>query len=263
MGSGHLGARPEGGHLGLIALLLGLAAAAWAITGERVLEPPAQPELGGGTVALYVAAWVAMLAAMMFPSTAPMVRTFALVHRRRVALGHARGSAAVAGFVGGYIAAWTLFGLAAYAVVAVVDSLAADVLAWERAGRWVTAVVIAAAAAYQLTPAKGRCLTNCRGPLDFLMARWRDGFGGAVRLGAEHGAWCVGCCWALMATLFALGTMSIGWMVVVAAIIASEKLLPWQPLPSRVTAALLLVLAAAVAVAPEAVPGLGMHDAGG
>src|SRR5258707_1197299 len=83
---------------------------------------------------------------------------------------------------------------------------------------------------------KDACLRRCRGPLQFLTHAWRDGLGGAFRMGLEHGGWCVGCCWALMAALFALGVMSIGWMVFVAALIAIEKLLPWKDSANRAIA---------------------------
>ena len=85
-------------------------------------------------------------------------------------------------------------------------SIAGDLLAWDRAGRWVAGATLIAAAAYELTPLKDVCLGKCRSPLGFLLGAWRDGRAGALRMGAEHGAWCVGCCWALMASLFALGS---------------------------------------------------------
>jgi predicted metal-binding membrane protein len=116
--------------------------------------------------------------------------------------------------------------------------------------------VIVGAAIYQLTPLKDVCLRHCRSPLMFVVAHWRSGRLGALRMGIEHGAWCVGCCWALMAALFALGVMSIGWMAFIAALIAIEKLLPWRALANRGIAVVLLVLGLAVAFVPEHVPGL-------
>jgi hypothetical protein len=92
------------------------------------------------------------------------------------------------------------------------------------------------------------------------MGYWKPGYGGALRMGVEHGAWCVGCCWALMAALFALGVMSVGWMAFVAALIAVEKLLPWKAVANRGVAVLLAVLGIAVAFAPENVPGLTLPD---
>ena len=112
------------------------------------------------------------------------------------------------------------------------------------------------AAVYQLTPLKDVCLRHCRSPFMFLMKHWRPGRLGALRMGVIHGGWCVGCCWALMAALFALGVMSLGWMAFIAALIAIEKLLPWRALANRGIAVLLLVLGLGVAFAPESVPGL-------
>src|SRR5207248_7049969 len=138
-------------------------------------------------------------------------------------------------------------------------------VSWDRGGRYLAGGILLAAAAYQLTPLKDRCLTRCRGPLTFVLTRWRDGRAGALRMGLEHGTWCLGCCWALMAALFAVGVMSVGWMLFVAALIATEKMLPWKEVANRSVALLLVVLGLAVAFAPERVPGLtipssmGMH----
>src|SRR5438876_2571522 len=107
---------------------------------------------------------------------------------------------------------------------------------------------------------KHACLKKCRSPMSFLFGGWRDGSLGAFRLGVEHGAWCVGCCWGLMAALFALGVMSIGWMVFIAALIALEKLVPWRVLANRTIAVGLAVLGVAVAFVPDRVPGLTLPD---
>jgi predicted metal-binding membrane protein len=115
--------------------------------------------------------------------------------------------------------------------------------------------VIVTAAIYQLTPAKQACLVKCRSPFMFLAERWRDGRLGALKLGAAHGAWCVGCCWALMAALFAVGVMSLGWMAVIAGFIAIEKLLPWPRVSRYGVAVALLVLGLGVALVPGDVPG--------
>src|SRR5207248_10381732 len=117
---------------------------------------------------------------------------------------------------------------------------------WHRGGRYVAGAVLVAAAAYQLTPLKDACLTRCRSPFHFFTESWRDGAGGAVRMGAVHGAWCVGCCWGLMAALFALGIMSLGWMAVVAGLIALEKTLPWRRIAMGGTSLVLVGLAGAL-----------------
>src|SRR6202007_1370232 len=117
-------------------------------------------------------------------------------------------------------------------------------------------VTLLVAAAYELTPLKSVCLRKCRSPLGFLLGAWRDGRAGALKMGARHGAWCVGCCWALMASLFALGVMSIAWMAFIAALIAVEKVLPWGRAVTYATAALLLILGILVVAAPNSIPGL-------
>ena len=108
------------------------------------------------------------------------------------------------------------------------------------------------AAAYQLTPAKNVSLMKCRTPMDFILHRMRPGYRGALRMGVEHGAWCVACCWALMVALFALGVMSIGWMALVGAFIAGEKMLPWKRLANRSVAVALAVIGLGVALSPAA-----------
>jgi hypothetical protein len=141
-------------------------------------------------------------------------------------------------------------------------------LAWDEAGRYVTAGVIVGAGIYQLTPLKHACLVKCRSPMMFLAERWRNGRVGGLELGARHGVWCLGCCWALMAALFAVGVMSLGWMALIAAFIAAEKLLPWPVAARRTVAVLLVLLGLGVAIVPADVPGfaepgMSMPDGGG
>jgi predicted metal-binding membrane protein len=146
--------------------------------------------------------------------------------------------------------------VAAYGLLALGRSLHIEALAWDRAGPYVAGGVLGGAAVYQLTPLKDACLSRCRSPLAFVMTNWRSGRAGAALMGVTHGAWCVGCCWALMASLFALGVMSVGWMIFVAAVIAVEKLVPWKAAAYRGIAVLLLALGLMMAFAPERVLGL-------
>jgi predicted metal-binding membrane protein len=190
-----------------------------------------------------------MMAAMMFPSVSPTVALYARMARARRPL-------APLLFAAGYLLTWAGMGAAAFAVAAAGAGLAGDVLAWDRAGRWVAGATLLVAAAYELTPLKDVCLGKCRSPLGFLMGAWRDGPRGALQMGAKHGAWCTGCCWALMASLFALGVMSIGWMAFVAGVIAFEKTLPWSRVATWTTAAVLLALGVLLLAAPDAIPGL-------
>jgi predicted metal-binding membrane protein len=251
--------RLEDIQIWLVGVLLGLAAVAWIVTDDRMAGMDAGPGTDPGSLGFYVGVWVVMMAAMMFPSIGPMVLMYRRVLTRRRELGKVRPGA-TALFVAGYLVSWTAFGLAAYGLMEIFRSLSIEALSWAEGGKYLAGGVIVAASVYQLTPAKDVCLRKCRSPLDFVLGYWRNGYGGALRMGVEHGAWCVGCCWALMAALFALGVMSVGWMAFVAALIAIEKLLPWKAVANRGIAVLLLTLGIAVAFAPERVPGLTLPD---
>jgi predicted metal-binding membrane protein len=165
-------------------------------------------------------------------------------------------------FTSGYLLAWTSVGVLAFAVATAGGRISGDVLAWDRAGRWVAGTTLIVAAVYELTPLKDVCLGKCRSPLGFLLGSWRDGRSGALQMGARHGAWCIGCCWALMASLFALGVMSVVWMAVVAGLIAFEKVVPFRPAATYVTAVILLVLGVLVLAAPDAIPAFTVPGSG-
>jgi predicted metal-binding membrane protein len=235
-------------HLGLIALLLALAAVAWLSTADRMAGMDAGPGTALGALGWFLGVWAVMMAAMMFPSAAPTVALYARMSRRRA-------PAAPLLFAAGYLLTWTVAGLVAYAVFNLGRAVLGDQLAWDSGGRWVAGGTLLVAAAYELTPLKDACLSKCRTPLGFLVGSWRDGLTGAVSMGARHGAWCVGCCWALMAALFALGVMSLAWMALVAALIALEKVLSWRRTTYAV-ALILLVLGVLILAAPDSLPGL-------
>jgi predicted metal-binding membrane protein len=243
-------------RLGLIALLFALAAVAWWSTAERMGGMDDGPGTELGALGWFLGVWVVMMAAMMFPSVWPTVVLYAHMARRKV-------RAAPLVFAAGYIATWTAAGLLAYGVFDLGRALLGDELGWDNAGRWVAGGTLLVAAAYELTPMKDVCLAKCRSPLGFLMGAWRDGPLGGFNMGARHGAWCVGCCWALMASLFALGVMSLAWMAFVAALIALEKTVPWRRTVSYATAALLLLLGIALLAAPGDIPGLTLPGGGG
>ena len=242
----------------LVVALLALAAVGWIVTDARMRGMDAGPGTDPGALGFYVITWVVMMAAMMFPSIAPMVLAYARISPRMHAAHPCHGT--VAAFVGGYLLAWTAFGLAAYALFAGVRAVAGHSLGWHQAGPYVAGSVIVLAALYQLTPAKDACLRRCRAPFAFLTDEWRDGRRGALVMGTLHGAWCIGCCWGLMAALFAVGVMSLGWMVFVSVLIAVEKLIPWPRAANFAITALLVALGLGVALAPNRVPGLTLPD---
>ncbi len=236
-------------RLGLVALLLALAGVGWWWTVERMQGMDGGPWTGLGTLAWFLGIWVVMMGAMMFPSLSPTVALYSRMSRERSPL-----SPLI--FTVGYLAIWGAIGALAFGIAVAGGRVTGDVLAWNRAGRWVAGGTLLVAAVYELTPLKDVCLGKCRSPLGFLLGTWRDGWAGALQMGAKNGAWCIGCCWALMASLFALGVMSIIWMAFVAALIAIEKTVPWRRVAVYGTAAVLLALGVLLLVAPDAVPGL-------
>jgi predicted metal-binding membrane protein len=236
-------------RLGLVALLFAIAVFAWWWTADQMRGMDAGPWTALGTLSWFVGVWVVMMAAMMFPSLAPTVALYARMTKSRSAV-------APLAFTSGYLLAWASVGVLAFALASLGGAFAGDVLAWSRAGRWIAGVTLVVAAVYELTPLKDVCLGKCRSPLGFLLGSWRDGPVGGLKMGLRHGAWCIGCCWALMASLFALGIMSLAWMALIAGLIAFEKLIPSRRAATYGTTAVLLTLGLLLMLAPEAIPAL-------
>jgi predicted metal-binding membrane protein len=198
---------------------------------ERMRGMDARPGMDLGSLGWYLGVWVTMTAAMMLPSVAPTALAYAHVAPRP--------RPGTTFFLGGYLVAWTAYGLVAFAIYRGLRSAAPAFLRWDSGGRYVAGAALAAAGLYELTPLKTLCLRHCRAPLSFVLGRWRAGRLGALRMGTDHGAHCVGCCFGLMLVLFVLGLMSIVWMAAVAAVVFAEKVLPLgDRLPPAVAAAL-------------------------
>ena len=236
-------------RLGLVAVLFAIAGIGWWSTTVRMGGMDEGPWTSLETLGWFLGAWVVMMAAMMLPSVAPTVALYSRMTRERSRL-------LPAVFAAGYLLTWAGAGALAFVIARAGDLMAGDLLAWDNAGRWVAAATLLVAGVYELTPLKDVCLDKCRSPLGFLLGSWRDGSAGSLQMGAKHGAWCVGCCWALMGSLFALGVMSIAWMAFVAGLIAIEKLLPWRRVATYGTAAILLALGVLLLTVPDAVPAL-------
>jgi predicted metal-binding membrane protein len=227
-------------------LIAGALAALTALSWLQMVSPAACPVAasGGGVAPLAplapccgsrfgvaFAMWVVMMAGMMIPSVAPMVLTHAAIARRRAAGGAPDASPALLLsllFLAGYLCAWVAFSAVAAAAqgalfrAALLDGRSLSV------GPWAGAAVLAAAALFQLSPAKSACLTQCRTPVGYFVTEWRDGKAGAVAMGLRHGAFCIGCCWMLMAVLFAVGIMNVVWGAALTAFVVAEKILPWR-----------------------------------
>jgi predicted metal-binding membrane protein len=234
------------------ALLIALAGVCWAVTAQRMRGMDMGPGTDLGGLGWFAGIWVTMMAAMMLPSLVPMAQAHARASRDA---GAGRPAAGALLFTAGYLLAWLGVGVLAYALIRGVGSLSIGWLAWDRGGPYIAGGAIVAAALYELTPLKARCLRHCRQPA-LLAGRWRAGASGAVRTGVEHGGLCVGASWALMGALFAVGVMNVAWMIAVAALVAAEKLLPRRDLAVFGTAALVAALGLGVAFAPGQVPWL-------
>jgi predicted metal-binding membrane protein len=236
-------------RLWLIGVLFALAAIGWWWTVDEMRGMDNGPWTALGAGSWFLGVWVVMMAAMMFPSVSPTVALYSRMTNGRPVVRPLI-------FALGYLLTWAAAGALALALAYAGGRVVGDFLAWDRGGRWVAATTLIVAAVYELTPLKNACLGKCRGPLALLLGSWREGSAGALRMGVQNGAWCVGCCWALMASFFALGIMSAVWMAIVAGLIAIEKTLPWRRIATYGTAAVLLALGALLFAIPDAVPGL-------
>ncbi|HWH43656.1 MAG TPA: DUF2182 domain-containing protein [Thermoleophilaceae bacterium] len=225
-----------------LAALVALSAAAWAAILAWGASPHADLAGLDSAAALvpYVGAWTLMVVAMMLPTSAALLGLFA-----RMVAPREDAAALVALAVAGYLGVWTAVGAALHAGDLGVHALVGEAAAWP-----IAAATLALAGAYQLSPLKAACLSKCRSPRLFLSSRWRGGDrrAAALRLGAAHGLWCVGCCWALMLVMFAVGVGNIAWMLILGALMAAEKNAGWGRGLSAPAGAALLGLGSLVAL---------------
>ena len=180
------------------------------------------------TAALMVAMWWVMMIAMMSPSAAPTILLYARVHRHAAAQWQlVEGGAPTGAFLAGYLAVWLSFAVVATGVHALLEwaGLVSPRMMGSQS-RWLSGSLLVAAGVYELSPLKRMCLAHCRAPTDFLSRHWRPGAAGAFRLGVAHGAFCVGCCWILMALLFVGGVMNPIWIAALAVLVLAEKVAP-------------------------------------
>jgi predicted metal-binding membrane protein len=243
---------------GLIALsAIGWGLVVWQAGSDSSMHMHGEMEMGldftmGMTAPLFLGMWVAMMVAMMFPAAAPMILLFDRVERGKREAG--RSYVPTAYFVGAYLAIWTAFGVAAFALAVLVDRLAADASWVSEEWARLAGVLLIAAGLYQLTPLKNVCLSKCQSPMSFLMTSWRDGKVGAIRMGLLHGCYCLGCCWLFFVILLPLGVMNVAAMVVIAALVFGEKCLPVGDRLARAAALVLVVYGVVVTLIPGAFP---------
>jgi predicted metal-binding membrane protein len=213
-----------GGLTALCWLYLFVAAADMRAMGDMAMPMPMEPK-GAVDLVLLLAMWWVMMAGMMLPGAAPMILVFATINRRRRARDQPYAPTAL--FAAGYLLAWGGFSVAATLAQWGLERLALlSPMDMSTTSARLGGLLFLAAGLYQLTPLKQACLLVCRSPFDFVVNHWRDGAAGALRMGFSHGLYCLGCCWILMALLFAVGVMNLLWVAALAAVVLIEKLFP-------------------------------------
>ncbi len=253
----------RGALLGTVAVLLGLAAAAWWTTVDNARDMSSMvaglADVGRAmpfemSAALFLGMWITMMVAMMFPTVAPIVLLHRLVMRRRRA-----GPAPTVAFTSGYLAVWSALGVVPLGVLYAFRSAAEPSSGLGRAA----GLVLVLAGGYQFSRWKDTCLRACRSPMTFLATHdFGSGKIGAFRAGVVHGLYCAGCCWALMAVLFVVGLMNLVWMAVIAAVFLAEKTWRHGVVLTRVVGTAVVALGVAVALRPSLLDALSTATSG-
>ena len=238
--------RQDGATLMTYAALVVVTAAAWLsmlgspMSGDMAgMEMAMAPTPGDGIA--FVVAWAIMMVAMMLPSAMPMIGLYAAMQRDAAS---AVRIAAIASFAVMYVVLWAVTGVPIYFASVALMAIAPTTLAYTIAG------VLFVAGVFQLSPFKQVCLRHCRSPLGFLLGHWREGWAGGMAMGWAHASYCLGCCWALMVVLVVAGAMGLPWVLLLACVVAAEKILPHGDWVARTTGIALALLGVAVAIQP-------------
>ena len=252
------GVRPAWRHA---SLLMGIIVVAWGLAVGAELSGQAQwvhhhrLVVDGvalwASLALFLVAWQVHIAAMMLPTALPMVGLY-----RQVAAGQPHPRLARASFLFGYLVVWTAFGLAALLAMALVEGLGAQWPRWHQRPEWLAGGVLVLAGAFQFSALKASCLDKCRAPRAFLLNHYRRGVAGGFAMGLRHGAFCLGCCWALMLVMFVVGIANLAWMAPLAALMLYEKVARHGARLVRPVGVALILLGLLVIVEPAWLPGL-------
>lgn len=234
-------------------MIVTISVASWL----AVLVFMSEMDEGPGTplhnLPVFLLGWTVMLTAMMLPSELSYVIAYGAVLKARGRSSAARSRALIF-FVSGYGIAWVAYGLGAYALDSAVRAVNPTFIAWNRAGPQLAGAVLIGAGFYQLSSLKHSCLMGCRSPLSFFARHWREGNFGATAMGVRHGLVCVGCCWALMGVMFAVGAMSLTWMALLTAFMFAEKVLPKGRALAVPIAIFLWGMGLWIAISPDTAP---------
>jgi predicted metal-binding membrane protein len=238
----------------ILGALLALAALSWIILvwQARAADDAMMSLTMGFSAPVFVAIWIVMMVAMMFPTAAPMILMFATISAGKRDKGQAFVPTWV--FVSAYLVVWTLFGVLAYGLAVAAGRLADESMWVMDHAAQIGGAVLVLAGLYQLSPLKRSCLAKCRTPVQFILTAWRDGTGGAFRMGLAHGSYCLGCCWLLFVILFPLGIMNVVAMAVITALIFAEKSLRIGRQLGQLAAVALISYGALVLFVPAALP---------
>ncbi len=247
---------PRRDRIAIISGLLGVAALAWIylIVMAMGMDMPTAEAAGRAALKLHpwkaldfwlmFLMWAVMMVGMMLPTAIPMALIHAAVGRK--AARQATPVAPTAAFVSGYVVIWTVFSVGATLAQFALDQAALLSPMLVATSPALGAALLVSAGLYQFTPLKSACLDHCRSPFHFISEHWRTGAVGAFRMGIEHGAYCLGCCWVLMGLLFFGGVMNLLWIAAITGFVLLEKLLPAGRLASRVAGLALIALGATV-----------------
>ncbi len=235
-------------------MLFAIVVMAWIVVARTMGGMDGGPGTPLGSFAGFVASWIVMVAAMMLPAELRFTLVYARMAREESS--SSAGACGVAAFLVGYLLVWTTYGALAWVFDVLLRSVAPASLAWTAHGPQAAGLVVVAAGLFQFSRWKQACLVHCVSPLGFFMRHWHPGLPGAARLGFTHGLYCLGCCWGLMAMMFAVGVMSLFWMSVLGLAMFVEKTSPprWRIAP--LLGVLLIALGLWLASDPASVPGL-------
>ncbi|MGA2680590.1 MAG: DUF2182 domain-containing protein [Candidatus Bathyarchaeia archaeon] len=238
----------------ILALLLILAAVSWAILvwQSTMSDKQAMGVTMGMDAPLFIAIWMVMMVAVMFPTAAPMILIFAKVYAAKREHGHPFVPTWI--FVSSYLLVWTIVGVPAYGAALVAQELGKQYM-WlmDNAARLGGGVIILAGL-YQLSPLKNSCLSKCRTPVNFILHSWREGYWGSFRMGLEHSLYCLGCCWLLFIILFPLGVMNVAAMAAITLLIFAEKSLYVGKQIAKIAAIILIIYGTLVIFIPGILP---------